>query len=52
MVVYQNFYGQEFNVINISKQLIYMEQVIIVMGKMREKCLVLKDFLQRKRIHI
>jgi len=32
--------------------LIYMEQVIIVMDKMREKCLVLKDFLQRKRIHI
>ena len=29
-----------------------MEQVIIVMDKMREKCLVLKDFLQKKRIHI
>jgi hypothetical protein len=52
MVVYQNSYGQEFSIINISKQLIYMEQVIIVMDKMREKCLVLKDFLQRKRILI
>ena len=29
-----------------------MEKVIIVMGKMREKCLVLKAFLQRKKIHI
>ena len=25
-----------------------MDNVIIVMGKMREKCLVLKDFLQRR----
>ncbi len=29
-----------------------MEKVIKFMDKMREKCLVLKDFLQRKRIHI
>ena len=35
-----------------NKQLIYMEKVVIVMEKMRERCLVLKDFLQRKRIHI
>ena len=29
-----------------------MEQVIIVMEKMREKCLVLRDFLQVKGILI
>ena len=29
-----------------------METVIIVMETMRERCLVLKDFLQKKRIHI
>ena len=29
-----------------------MEKVVIVMEKMREKCLVLKDLQQRKRIHI
>jgi len=52
MVVYQNSYGQEFSIYKYKKQLIYMEQVIIVMGIMREKCLVLKDFLQRKRILI
>ncbi len=28
-----------------------MEHVIIVMDKMREKCLVLKAFLQKTRIH-
>ena len=29
-----------------------MEKVIIVMGTMREKCLVLKVLLQAKRTHI
>ena len=29
-----------------------MEKVIILMDKMREKCLVLRDFLQKRKIRI
>jgi len=29
-----------------------MEKMIILMGKMKERCLVLKDFLQKVQIHI
>jgi len=29
-----------------------MEKMIILMGKMKERCLVLKDFLQKAQIHI
>ena len=36
MVAYLNSYGQEFSLINIINKLIYMEQVDIVMDKMRE----------------
>jgi len=52
MVEYLVFCGLEFNCYKYRKQLIYMEKVNIVMERMREKCLVLKDFLQRRRIHI